>query len=228
MHEVGSDITEFNLRVGQCIDKLSANDQRCEDLLMHLFEGHQTATDEKFVKCIGEKEANWEDGTIVVLESASLMMLAEEKYKTMKLKKAWNGTTKEEANVIAMKAEIQESNELVALRAEVAALKSDDTGKKYDRNRKRDSGEWAWKNVAPTGSQPKDKTFKNKTYICCMFHGDTKWVLKSNHLDGCRNDPNHGTKEKVDEGVKQPQPDKKTLQYAKALMNAMEIEDEEI
>jgi hypothetical protein len=228
MLEVGSNITEFNLVVGQCVDKLSANDQRCEDLLTHLFEGYKTATDEDFSSHIKQKEANWEDGTIVTLEASSLMILAEEKYKTMKLKKSWNGATKEEANIIAMKAEIQESNEMIALRAESAALKSNEAGKKYDRNRKRDAGEWAWKNVAPTGSQPKEKTFKNKVHIHCMFHGDTKWVLKSNHVDGCRNDPNHGTREKVEESKKQPPPDKKTLQHAKALMNAIEIEDEQI
>ncbi len=226
MHEVDSDITEFNTRVGHCIDKLNANDHTCEDLLTHLFEGHQTATDETFVKHIRAKEDDWEDGTIVTLEAPALMRLAEEKFKTMKLKKLWNGTTKEEANIVAMKAEAQEMTELVALRAEIAALKSG-SGKKSDR-KKRDVGEWAWKNVAPTGSQPKEKTFKGKVYIHCTFHGDTKWVLKANHVGGCRNDPNYGTKEGVEESRKQPEPDKKTLQYAKALMNAINEADEEI
>jgi hypothetical protein len=231
MHEVDSDITEFNTKVGHYIDKLNANDYTCEDLLTHLFEGYQTATDEVFVKYIKDKEDRWEDGTIVTLEAAALMRLAEEKFKTMKLKKLWNGTTKEEANIIAMKAEVQEMTEIAALRAEVAALRNNDTDKKHSRNRnggKKDTGEWEWKNVAPTGSQPKEKTFKNKVYIYCMFHGDTKWVLKSNHVGGCRNDPNHGAKEKVEESKKQAPPDKKTLQYAKALMNAMETQDEEI
>ncbi len=95
-------------------DKLSANNQTCEDLLTHLVEVCQTATDEKSVKCVGEKEANWEDGTIVTLEAPSLMTLAEEKHKSMKLKNARNGTSKEEANIIAMKAEIQETTELVS------------------------------------------------------------------------------------------------------------------
>jgi hypothetical protein len=229
MNEVDSDITEFNTRVGHYIDKLNANDHTCEDLLTHLFEGYQTATDENFVKYIKVKEDDWEDGTIVHLEAASLMRLAEEKFKTLKLKKLWNGTTKEDAKIIAMKAEIQEKNELVALRAEIAALKNNETDKKKGHyGAKRDTGEWAWKNVAPTGSQPKEKTFKNKVYIYCMFHGDTKWVLKANHVGGCRNDPNYGTKEKVEENKKQPPSDKKTLQYAKALMNAMELQDEEV
>ena len=231
MHEVGSDITEFNTKVGQYIDKLRANDHTCEDLLTHLFEGYQTATDGDFVKYIKDKEDRWEDGTIVTLEAAALMRLAEEKFKTMKLKKVWNGTTKEEANIIAMKAEVQEMTEIAALRAEVAALRNNDTDKKHKHNRhgaKRDAGEWEWKNIAPTGSQPKEKTFKNKVYIYCMFHGDTKWVLKSNHVGGCRNDPNNDTKGKVEESKKQAPPDKKTLQYAQALMNAMETQDEEI
>ena len=225
MHEVESDITEFNTRVGQYIDKLNANDHTCEDLLTHLFEGYQTATDETFVKYIRMKEDDWEDGTTVTLETAALMRMAEEKYKTMKLKKTWNGTTKEDANIIAMKAEIHDMTELTALRAEVASLKND-SDKKF--RKKRDTGEWSWKSVAPTGAQPKEKTFKGKVYVYCMFHGDTKWVLKANHVGGCRNDPNYDTKGKPEEIKKQTTPDNKTLQYAKALMNAMEVQDEEI
>jgi hypothetical protein len=210
---------------------LNANNHTCENLLTHLFEGCQTATDETFVKHIRVKEDDWEDGTIVQLKAGALMRLAEEKFKTLKLKKLWNSATKEDASIVAMKAELQEMTELAALRAEVASLKNNDTEKKCGRNRcgsKRDTGEWAWKSVAPTGSQPKEKTFKNKVDTCCMFHGDTKWVLKSNHVDGCRNDPNHGTKGKVKESRKQPSPDKKILQHAKALMNAMEVPDEEV
>jgi hypothetical protein len=226
MHEVDSDITKFNTRVGHCINKLNANDHTCEDLLAHLFKGHQTATDETFVKCIQVKEDDWEDGAIITIEAAALMRLAEEEHKTMKLKKLWNGTTKEDANIIALKAELQEMTELVALRAEVAFLKND-MEKKHGR-KKRDIGEWAWKNVTPTGSQPKEKTFKGKLCVHRMFHGNTKWVLKLNHVDGCRNNFNCCTKGKVDESKKQPQPDKKTLQHAKALMNAMEVPDKEI
>ena len=36
------------------------------------------------------------------------------------------------------------------------------------------------------------------------------------------------TPENGHESKKQPTPDKKTLQHAKALMNAMEVQDEEI
>jgi hypothetical protein len=61
MHEVESDITEFNARVGQHVDELNANDHTCEDLLTHLFEGHQTATDETFAKHVRMKEDD-EDG----------------------------------------------------------------------------------------------------------------------------------------------------------------------
>jgi hypothetical protein len=238
MEEVDSDITEFNLAVGKHMDKLRSMNQTCEDLLNHLFEAYQTASDKTFVAYIADKEAKWEDNTIAVIEPESLMTLAEEKFKTLKLKKTWNAPTKEEASIIAMKAEMADRTtiELIALRAEVANLKGD-SGNKNDRKRgkSRNDGDWAWKTVAPTGSQPREKTFKGKSYIYCMFHGDTKWVLKENHVDGCRNDPAGKTKESGTEAKKQPAPGKKTLQYAKALMHAMEGldgdldgEDEEI
>jgi hypothetical protein len=153
------------------------------------------------------------------------MRMAEQKYKTMKLKKTWNGATKEDANIIAMKAELHKMTELTALQAEVASL-NNDSDKKF--RRQRDVGEWSWKSVAPTGAQPKEKTFKGKVCIYCVFHGDTKWVLKANHVGGCHNDPNYDRKGKPEEIKKQTTPDNKTLQYAKALMNAMEVQGEEI
>ena len=226
MNEVDSNITEFNVSVGKLLDKLHANDQTCEDLLNHLFEAYQSASDRTFVAYVADKESKWEDSTIADIDPATLMTLAEEKFKTLKLKGLWNAPTKEEASILAMRAEFESVNKLVALRAEVASLKVD-AGKTGDKNKRkaRKDGDWAWKLTAPTGSQPKEKTFKGKAYIYCAFHGDTKWVLKSNHADGCRNDP--ANKAKADAGKDDTVPTKKSLQYARALMHAMGEDDEE-
>ena len=155
------------------------------------------------------------------------MTLAEEKYKTLKLKGLWDAPTKEEASIVAMKAalamktEMEGASEFLALKAEVAKLK----GKSGKGRKGEKDNDWAWKLVAPTGSQPKEKSFRGKQYIYCMFHGDTKWVLKEKHAKGCRNDPAYKSKDdnKPDPG-KLTSPSKKTLSYAKAFMHAMEAE----
>jgi hypothetical protein len=90
-------------------------------------------------------------------------------------------------------------------------------------------GEWEWKNHAPKPGEPTEKMFKGRLYIACKFHKNTQWVLKEGHKDGCKLDPSvcHVV-EKA--GATPPKdnksPSKKQLQYANALMAAMEIEEE--
>ena len=97
------------------------------------------------------------------------------------------------------------------------------------RTARTNEGEWAWKNIAPVGNEPREKTFKNKVYVACKFHKNTQWVLKEGHANGCRNDPNFvpGVEDMVkkskDEADKAPS--KKALQFAHALMHAMEAEE---
>ena len=87
----------------------------------------------------------------------------------------------------------------------------------------------AWKMVTPTGSQSKEKTFEGKAYIHCPFHSEVKWVLKSGHSEGCRLDPaiNPTTAPPpaiaptTTTGATDPAR-RTTLQYARALMHAIE------
>ena len=65
--------------------------------------------------------------------------------------------------------------------------------------------------------------------MACKFHKNTQWVLKEGHVNGCRNDPNFVPG--VDEMAKKSKaeadkaPSKKALQFAHALMHAMEAEE---
>jgi hypothetical protein len=217
MDDMNSDITLFNVAVGELIDKLNSMDETSDDLLNHLFEAYQTVADKKFVDYIAEKESKWEDNSIEDLLPATLMTMAEDKFKTLTQKKLWNKPSKEEENIVALKAEIVH---LVALQATVK------TGKD-PKAKKRKEAEWAWKLVAPTGTQPKEKSSKGKDYVYCPFHESTKWVLKGNHANGCDNDPqNKDTSAAAGKPPTGKPPDKRTLQYAKALMVAMESAEE--
>jgi hypothetical protein len=185
---------------------------------------HQCFPKRQYVK---DKEGTWEDNTIAELDPATLVILAEEKSKTLSQKKAHKaeqGMSKDD-NILALNAE------LVAFRTEMAAEKKAGTGGQGggggNPRESRNDAEWAWKAVAPTAAQAKANKFKGKEYVYCPFHGETKWVLKVNHVDGCRNDSVHKAAPADVKPAARQGSDKCTLQYAKAFMHAMEESGEQ-
>jgi hypothetical protein len=218
MKDVKSDITEFNLRVCELMNRLYAADEDYSELLDKLFEAYQSASDKAFVSYIADKQSRWEDNELD-LNAVGFMALAGNYYKTRITRKTWNTWTKEEDDIIAMRAELVG---VVALNAELMTKINKKPGKK-DGGRVYDA-KWDWKKGAPTGDQATEKSFEGKDYVYCPFHQDTKWVLKKNHADGCRNDPKHA-KPPVTSGTS-TEPNKKVLQYAKALLSVMEPESD--
>lgn len=189
MTEVKSNITEFNLIVAEHLDTLRAVDETCDDLLTYLFAAYQTASDGAFVRYIADKEGQWEDNTVDYTPE-KFMQLAESNYKTRTAKKKWNEPSREEADLIALQATTARSMaELIALQATVSGRGSGRGGRSGGRGggrggrsqgRGRGSASrdndttWAWKLVAPTGSQPKSKTVNGKDYVYCPNHGETQ------------------------------------------------------
>ena len=222
-----SNITNFNAEVDDMITSLKAMDEECQDILSCLFEAYQFAVDGTFRQYMRETEVKWETREIATLTADSLMLRADERYKVLVEKKVWAKPSKEEADLMALKATIVElethQTEVVKKKADGAPSGRPPRGKGPRAN----EGEWAWKNVAPVGNEPKEKTFKNKVYIACPFHPNTQWVLKSGHEGGCRLDPNFvkGIDKMVDKEDKKVAPSKKQLQFAHALMAAMDQED---
>jgi hypothetical protein len=178
------------------------------------------------------KESEWENHEIADLEPIAFMKQAEGRYKVMTEKGTWAKPTKDEADIMALAACIDShgNNEKMS---ESQTGKERKAGKPGGGQRPNE-GEWAWKNKALGASEPKEKTFKGKTYVACKFHKNTQWVLKDGHTAGCRNDPNFGTGaegvvEKKKGGEAEPEkklPSKKALQFAHALMAAMEHEND--
>jgi hypothetical protein len=81
----------------------------------------------------------------------TLMTLAEEKFKTLaqkKLHKAPLVTGKEDSSIIALQAQVKE---LLAFQADTTGQQAATGRRKLGKSR--DTGEWAWKTVAPTGNQ---------------------------------------------------------------------------
>jgi hypothetical protein len=155
-----SNFTNFNAKVDDMITSLLAMDEQCNDILSSLFGAYQAALDSTFRKFIKDEEVKWENGDMAVLTPDKLMQKAEACYKVLIEKKEWSKPTKEETDLMAMKAAI----ELDANQAEV-----EKPGKKKDAKAPctpcENAGEWEWKNHPPTANESKEKTFKGKTYV---------------------------------------------------------------
>jgi hypothetical protein len=217
---INTALTAQNTLHQQALDV--ANAQNTTDLANAIAVHIQALTDANAANALALQQA------IVGLPApVHLMKQAEGRYKIIFEKGNWAKPSKEEADLLVLTATVA---------AKQATLDKTDASSKPgdDANRSRhvprqNNGEWAWKNVAPVGNQPREKTFKNKVYVACKSHKNTQWVLKEGHVNGCRNDPNFVTgvdammaKSKA-EAEKKP-PSKKALQFAHALMHAMEAE----
>ena len=219
MKQHKSNITNFNADVDDKITSLRAVDEGCQDLLSFLFAAYQTASDKEFREYIHDREVKWENNEIANMTVEDLMATAEGRYKVMVEKGVWSKPSREEADLMALAASIKQADKQKTGGGKADTPKAD----------RANVGEWAWKNVAPVGNEPREKTFKNKVYVACKFHKNTQWVLKEGHVNGCRNDPNFVPG--VDEMAKKSKaeadkaPSKKALQFAHALMHAMEAEE---
>jgi hypothetical protein len=221
LEEYESNITKFNTYVKSVMVQLRANGERTHpETLNALFTTYKTAEDDVFAKYILDLEARWEDGTTDVTID-ELMGIANNKYKTMVLKKVWKALTKEGERLIALTAAYET---LVKQRKG----QEDTDGQPASGKRGSRASEWGWKLIAPTGTQPKTKVFKGKEYIYCPNHPKTKWVTAEGHKDGCTLDPKKKAKAAV--APKEKGATKQDLKYARALMTVMEKEeaDEEV
>ena len=216
MEEYESNITKFNTHVKSIMVQLRANGEAAHsETLNTLFTTYQKADDAVFASYILDLEARWEDGTTDVTID-ELMNIADQKYKTMVLKKSWKAPTKESEKLIALTA---------AYETLVKKNKGNEDPSSHSNPTKRGkaASEWGWKLIAPTGTQPKTKTFKGKDYIYCPHHPKTKWVTAEGHKEGCTLDPKK--KVKAVGTQKEKGATKEDLKYARALMTVMDKGD---
>jgi hypothetical protein len=194
MEEVKSDITEFNLRVCDLMNRLRAAKEDYNELLDKLFEAYQKASNKTFVRYIAEKQSRWEDNELDLLPEA-LMAMAGDRYKTMVMKKTWTvPILRETQNVPNMRktryAEDEEES-IIAMRAELAAERAKMAALSDEVTELRKSA------ATNGGGQIQEQT------------DDDQPKLKSS--------------------TKEPsEPNKKAIEYARALMHLMDFEDEDL
>ena len=112
------------------------------------------------------------------------MELALQKQKVLSLSGEWLQKTPEQLEILAMRAQLEESKKS---KQRPARTKDD----KDKRDGKADKHIPTWKTVAPKDGESHEMTRNGKNYVYCPHHGDVKWVLAVNrqgvvHKTGCR------------------------------------------
>jgi hypothetical protein len=112
----------------------------------------------------------------VILSGAS-MVLAGYRYKRMIMRKNWNAATKEESEIIHMRAV---AAEMIVMNDKSTKTKKNafPKGGGCGKNRTKVNVKWAWISFAPTDDQAKEKSFEGPDYVYGLFHQDKKWLLK--------------------------------------------------
>ena len=86
---------------------LEARGNTTSDLLVNLFRGYKSASDETFRKYICDREDDYNDGTLMNLTPEKLMSLAVNKYRTLVDDSAWNQESAQQKQIVALNAQIQ-------------------------------------------------------------------------------------------------------------------------
>ena len=216
MQELGSDIRAFNVYVNTQIRELfSYGFKEVPDgITGSLFTAYVSAQDEAFARYMTDYESRWDDKSITMAPE-ELMVIAENKYKSLIEKGTWRAPTKNDERLVVLQA----VNE--ALEKKLKKWKSNSDKPSISRANDTTPGSTPkkkkWKHVAPKAGEPKSRTVNGKDYVYCPNHGELKWVLKEGHAGGC-------TLEGKDKAKAR---NKKEEEYNNALSHVFNDDDEE-
>ncbi len=178
MTSVDSDIEKFNDHVQDLIDSLTARGQTTHDLLANLFEGYAAASDDAFVKYIGDKESDYDEGQNFTPEE--LMQLAYDKYATLKEKGEWMEPSEDQKKIIALEAKLEQlQKKTKAITKKDGGQPGNKTPKKPDdkhKDKEKKKGKsWVeeWMLKQPPGGKG-TKEVNGKQYWWCPKHA--RWV----------------------------------------------------
>jgi hypothetical protein len=164
-----------------------------------------------FIKRKNDAYDEGEDITVT-----SLMDAAENKFKTRVLLKTWSAPTKEQEQILALMAQVNQ------LHITKAAPKKDKRAPKDPSKAKQDKDQkWAWKKALPKEGEPVTKVMDGKNYHLECEHHPNQWVCHTT-AKCSKNPANNG----VPKDANSKQRLKKACLAAAALL-AEDGEDEE-
>lgn len=169
------DVEAFNDYVDEQLRELDARGQESQDVLTHLFTAYEQAPDHRFTEYIQRKKDAYEENTIN-LDASTLMSLALEKYKTLVTQKEWRRPTKQDEELIALRAELEKAKKS---EQQKSSKKGKAKGKKSGDDEKKtktiNGKEIPLKDVWMHENKDNKKTMtrKGKTWYWCPKH--KKW-----------------------------------------------------
>ena len=186
MKTIDSDIEKFNLYVRKLRQNLSARGETSNDLLVNLFKGYASASDESFTRYIQRKKDAYDEGDNVTEET--LMKDAINKFQNLKLEGKWNALSADQEKLVALQAEFKVlKDKNLKLTPNLSGdnknnnysdSKKANTNKKSKNKRKnQNAASWAWKKVPPKENEPKTIQKDKKTYHWCPDHN--AWTVHS-------------------------------------------------
>jgi hypothetical protein len=202
MAQVGNDIKKFNSYVTTMTKALAARGETSNDLLTNLFKGYAACSDKTFVKYIGDKQTDWEEGTTTT--PAQLMDYAETKFKILKTKEVWEAPSAEEEQLLALETRFAELKKKLKRKNDDGKKVSFDTDKKRNLGKQSDKRPekpaWLKQNKSPPDADLKKTREWNKAHYswCCVATGGKcggKWrVHKPSECKGSARDLMKGGK----------------------------------
>jgi hypothetical protein len=181
LDELGENIEQFNAWVRTQMIKLTARGEECQDLMLYLMKAYQKAPDEEFRLYIKDKKRDYEEGA-VDLTAEALMTYAANKYNARVQSKEWSKPTQEQADIVALTAQLQVLNKQLSNKKNENLKKGQkEKGKgkgKKENKKKSDTKKWDWKLIPPKDNEDKTKVVNGKTYYFCPNHKDKgMWTL---------------------------------------------------
>jgi hypothetical protein len=218
MMALDSDISNFNAYVKTQVIALEARGETTSDLLVNLFKGYETAQDSEFALFINCKKDAYDEGGGDITVT-SLMDAAENKYKTRVLLETLSAPTKEQEQIPALTAQVNQLRIAKATPNKDKHTPPKDLSKtKQDREQK-----WAWKKILLKEEEPVTKVADGKTYHLVCEHHPKQWVCHA--TAECSNNPaNNGVPKDADSKQRLK---KARIAAAAAALLAEEGEDEE-
>jgi len=168
---IGCDITKFNAYIKDLIDSLVARGEMTNDLLANHFKAYKAISNQEFITYICKKEEEYEEGTDI--NTDSLMLLADNKFKTFHQANTWNAPSPEEEKILALKSQIQKLWKEKKPKQQEGTKKGNKDSTKKGKQKKKDGPKWV---TIPPANADKDKpkTIKGKQYYWCAKHA--KWA----------------------------------------------------
>ena len=159
MATIDSDIGKFNSYVKQQLATLNARGETTQDLLTNLFKGYLACSDPIFRRYMEKKQESHDEGATI--DPNMLMKWAKIKYSIIKEKGVWNAPTKEEQQILAMKAEIK------SIKNTKERKRNKNKGK-TDEPKDTPKGKPSWMYVEPKESElTKPVTWEGRKYRWC-------------------------------------------------------------